>query len=97
MDDDLHAMLAEQLESGSPEEKDHARLRLSMPDAIGYKPGPRTLRAVPPVVHGDPWRAKILACEYYNPGCCAHPAPFCTRYSINPTREQCVECLGGNS
>lgn len=41
----------------------------------------------------DPWAARIRACPDHNPGCCSSPAPYCTRYAINPTRDQCVSCL----
>lgn len=41
----------------------------------------------------DRWLALIRACDDYNPGCCAHPAAFCSRFARNTTREQCIECL----
>lgn len=44
----------------------------------------------------DPWRAKIRACPHYEPGCCAMPAPFCTRFVLSPSRERCIECLSGS-
>lgn len=41
----------------------------------------------------DPWLVLIRACEDWNPGCCAHPSPSCTRFAKNVTREECIECL----
>lgn len=41
----------------------------------------------------DPELAQIMACPDYNPGCCASPAPFCSRFALHPTREKCLECL----
>lgn len=40
MTDDLHAMLKDWLEHGTPEQRQHAVNRLAMPDAIGYEPRP---------------------------------------------------------
>jgi hypothetical protein len=45
----------------------------------------------PPEV--DPWLVLIRACEYHNPACCSHPAPFCSLYVKNVTREDCIACL----
>lgn len=103
MTNDLYHMLLAWLESGDDAQKRHAAYRLNLPDAIGYVPGvdppappPAILHAVPPIVKLDPVLLKIHACPDYNPGCCASPMPFCTRYTINPTRDQCVECLEGS-
>lgn len=41
----------------------------------------------------DHWLAVIRACEYHNPGCCAHPSPFCSLYEKDVSRDQCIECL----
>ena len=104
MTPETYHLMQEWLESGDEHQRRHAETRLAMPDAIGYDPttAPRggpvvDLKAIPPVIHGDPWLMKIRACPDYNPGCCASPAPWCTRYNLSPTREQCIECLGGNS
>src|ERR1700757_1312238 len=48
-----------------------------------------------PAAEADPWLPLIRACEDYNPGCCANPAPWCTRFELSPSREQCIECLTG--
>jgi hypothetical protein len=63
------------------------RLGVSSPEADGTHPAPTT-RDRP-----DPDTLRILACPDYNPGCCASPAPFCSRFLVNPTREQCIMCL----
>ncbi len=47
----------------------------------------------PPAIPEDPWRERIRACPHFQPGCCASPAPYCDRFAINPTREQCISCL----
>jgi hypothetical protein len=43
----------------------------------------------------DPWLPLIRACDDYQPGCCASPAPFCTRFNVVPSRDQCIACLQG--
>jgi hypothetical protein len=43
----------------------------------------------------DPWLAVIRACPDHNPGCCASPLPYCSRFHIHPSREQCISCLEG--
>lgn len=43
----------------------------------------------------DPWLPLIRACPDHNPACCSNPAPWCTRFSISPTRDQCISCLEG--
>ncbi len=48
-----------------------------------------TVPALPP----DPWLPLIRACEDYNPACCSNPAPWCSRFEIVPTRDQCIDCL----
>lgn len=41
----------------------------------------------------DPWLVLIRSCDHHNPGCCSHPAPFCSRYNRDTNRELCIECL----
>jgi hypothetical protein len=41
----------------------------------------------------DPWLAVIRACPDHNPGCCAHPAAYCTRFARDVTHEHCIACL----
>ena len=41
----------------------------------------------------DPWLLAIRACPNWNAGCCASPAPFCSRFEIHPSRQDCIECL----
>ncbi len=100
IDSQLKEMLEEWLASGTEIQKRHAAHRLGMPDAAGHVPGapqvPTKLKAIPPIVNMDPWLMKIRACEHYQPGCCAHPAPYCDRFNINPSRDKCIGCLGGN-
>jgi hypothetical protein len=48
-----------------------------------------------PAPSPDPWGEKIRACPDFNPGCCASPAPFCSRFNIHPGREKCISCLSG--
>lgn len=95
MTDELYRMLLAWLESGTDAQKRHAGHRLSLPDAASYVPGspPIPPLVLPPIMDLDSWASKIRACEHYNPGCCASPAPFCDLFSINPTRDQCIECL----
>jgi hypothetical protein len=59
--------------------------------------GPSVEPKAVPIVQADPWLKLIRDCPDFQPGCCASPAPFCTRYLLSPTREMCIECLGGNS
>lgn len=99
MTPELYSLMRRWLETGDEHQKRHAEHRLSMPDAAAFDPSsiparPIPLKTIPPVIHDDPWRLKILACEHYQPGCCSHPAPYCTRFLISPSREQCIECLG---
>ena len=60
------------------------------------RPAPRATRPapVPPAVD---WSSRIRECPDFHPGCCSSPAPFCSRFNINPTRERCIECLKGGS
>lgn len=53
-------------------------------------PAATPVRRAPP---RDAWLPLIRGCPDYNPGCCAHPAPFCSRYGRDTTRQQCVDCL----
>ncbi len=43
----------------------------------------------------DPWLPLIRACEHHNPGCCAHPAAFCSLFARDVSRDDCVACLTG--
>jgi hypothetical protein len=43
----------------------------------------------------DPWLPLIRDCDYHNPGCCAHPAAFCSLFARDVSREDCVGCLTG--
>ncbi len=85
MTPETHAMLLDWLANGTDDQKLHARHRLAIHE------GREVEQPAPPPV--DSWMAKIRACEDYNPACCHSPAPYCTRYHINPTRERCIECL----
>ncbi len=99
MTDGTFHMLTAWLDSGTDEERVHAANRLSLPDAIGYVPGPAVAAPQPPafpVIWEDPDTLRILACPHYQPGCCASPAPYCDRFNIVPSRERCIECLGGS-
>lgn len=88
MTPDVRAHLESWLASDDPVRRKHAEWRLSLPD--DYSPP-----AEPAVHFHDEWSARIHACPDFNPGCCASPAPYCTRFGINPTRERCIECLEG--
>lgn len=67
---------------------DYRRLVLSMAGGPAPPPEPET-EPIPE----DPDTARIRDCPDYNPACCSNPAPFCTRFLISPTREQCLKCL----
>jgi hypothetical protein len=43
----------------------------------------------------DSWGALIRACEDWNPGCCAHPSPYCSRFGRDVSRDDCISCLAG--
>ena len=93
----LYFTLLDWLDSGTDTQRAHAEYRLSLPDAVDYVPEshPTTLRAIPPIVNMDPWLLKIRACPHFSPGCCHSPAPYCDKFNVNPSREMCIECLGG--
>ena len=82
----------------SEDRRDHLAWRAEMIRQATGQPQapPTTLHAVPPIMNIDPWLLKIRGCPHFSPGCCNHPAPFCDLYQLNPTREQCIECLGGS-
>lgn len=61
-------------------------VKVARPEA----PPPASPRPPP----GD-WSARIRACPDFNPGCCASPAPYCSRFDLHPSRERCIECLRG--
>ncbi len=46
-------------------------------------------------VSSDPWLPLIRACEDHNPGCCASPVPYCSRFTKHVTHDDCVACLEG--
>jgi hypothetical protein len=52
-----------------------------------------TSQPLAPPVFADPWLPLIRACDDYNPACCSNPAPWCSRFSLVPSRERCIECL----
>src|SRR5881628_1348323 len=62
-------------------------------DQVNLASSPETAPQALAVSQSDPWLPLIRACPDHNPGCCAHPAAFCTRFSGDTTREQCVACL----
>ena len=62
------------------------------------RPAPRATRPAPARPEpGVDWSSRIRECPDFHPGCCSSPAPFCSRFNINPTRERCIECLKGGS
>lgn len=84
----LLATLEAWLESDDPVLRAHAEARLALGDAL-----------VPPeeVQTVDPWLPLILACPDHNPGCCAHPAAFCSRFLKDVSRDECIACLSFQS
>lgn len=91
MNAQLYQIMEAWLVSGDPLQQRHARYRLSLPDAEAFQRGEPEPELEPVPV--DLWTARIRACPDYNPGCCSSPAPYCSRFAINPTREKCIECL----
>jgi hypothetical protein len=49
--------------------------------------------AAAPASPPDPWLPLIRACDDHNPGCCTSPAPYCTRFAKNVSRDECIDCL----
>jgi hypothetical protein len=71
------------------ESRDAYRAHMLERAGVPIPPAPIPAPSPPP----DPWNDLILSCPDYNPGCCASPAPFCSRFLVTPTREQCISCL----
>jgi len=66
----------------------HDRLNGLAPMQAASPPSATTVGQV-----DDPWRPLILACPDHNPGCCAHPAAFCSRFLKDVSRDECIACL----
>lgn len=61
--------------------------------AEGRQPANAIASPSRPAPEADPWLPLIRACPDHNPGCCSHPAAFCSRFTKDVSREQCIECL----